>query len=154
MSVSSDALRTAGSRTRSPPFLETSIFSAEKPNAPAIPQQPVSGTCTSAPVFCSSATSWSIFMIAFWWKWPWSRDHRQTGVDFAAERVHHPAQVCLGAIEHAEVIERPPAAKMRHGDTHAESGGTEHLRGGDRRLGVEIVVEGVGPKDDLAGGGA
>ena len=45
---------------------ETSYFSASKPNEPAIPQQPASGTRRSAPVFLSSDSSSVIFITALW----------------------------------------------------------------------------------------
>ena len=64
ISVSRAALRTAGSSTRSPMAWDTSYFPASKPNEPAIPQQPASSDCTSAPVFRSTDSSAPIFITA------------------------------------------------------------------------------------------
>src|SRR5262249_56035724 len=49
MNVSGAAARTAGSSTRSPTAIDTSYLWTSKPNEPAMPQQPASSDCTSAP---------------------------------------------------------------------------------------------------------
>ena len=64
MSVSGAALRTAGSRTRSPIAIDTSYLPASKPNGPAMPQQPASGDVTFAPIFFSNDSSSVIFISA------------------------------------------------------------------------------------------
>jgi hypothetical protein len=57
----------------------------------------------------------------------------------------------LGAIKHAEVVERASAAERGARDEDAVSGGLEDFDGGAGRGGAEVVVEGVGPEEDRGG---
>src|SRR5262249_39051388 len=74
-------------------------------------------------------------------------DDGRAGADVVAERVEDLPQVALREAEHAVVVERPPAAEklLRHRDRVAR--GLERLDRGARDLGVELVVERVGPED-------
>src|SRR5215207_1223854 len=68
--VSLSALRTVGKRRRSPIFIERSYLSCSKPQEPAKPQHPESGTSKSRPSFEYNSCSAFIPIIAFWWQWP------------------------------------------------------------------------------------
>jgi len=58
-------------------------------------------------------------------------------------------EVVFGGVEHAEVVEGSAAAEMLRGEGDAEACGGEDLMGGAHGGGVEVVVEGVGPEEDL-----
>src|SRR5215469_11407852 len=74
-------------------------------------------------------------------------DHGDSGFDFGFELVEDLKEQTLGAIEHAEVVERASAAKVGSRDEDAEPGGFEDFDGGTRGRREEIVVEGIGPQD-------
>ena len=78
-------------------------------------------------------------------------DDGDSGFDLGGERVEDVEQQGLGAIEHAEVVERTPATERRARDEHAVSGGLEDFDGGAGGGGAEVVVEGVGPEEDRGG---
>ena len=58
-------------------------------------------------------------------------------------------QQAFGAVEHAEVVEGASAAEVGARDDDAESGGFEDFDGGIGGAREEIVVEGVGPEEDV-----
>jgi diadenosine tetraphosphatase ApaH/serine/threonine PP2A family protein phosphatase len=72
-------------------------------------------------------------------------DDRDSGFDLGFELVEDIEQETLGAVEHAEVVERASAAEIGLGDEDVVSGGFEHLDGGAGGCRLEIVIEGVGP---------
>jgi hypothetical protein len=78
-------------------------------------------------------------------------DDGDSGFDLGGERVENVEEQGLGAIKHAEVVERASAAEVGLGDEDAESGGFEDFDGGAGGLGEEVVVEGVGPEEDRGG---
>jgi hypothetical protein len=78
-------------------------------------------------------------------------DDRDSGFDLGGEFVEDVEEQGLGAVEHAEVVERASAAEVGLGEEDAVPGGFEDFYGGAGGGGVEVVVEGVGPEED--GGG-
>jgi hypothetical protein len=78
-------------------------------------------------------------------------DDRDFGFDFGREFVEDVEQKGFGAVEHAEVVERASAAEGGAGEEDAVSGGFEDFDGGAGGGGLEVVVEGVGPEEDLRG---
>ncbi len=58
-----------------------------------------------------------------------------------------------GGVEEAEVVEGAAAAEVMLREGDAEAGVGEDLVGGSHGGGVEVVVEGVGPEEDVGGGG-
>jgi hypothetical protein len=78
-------------------------------------------------------------------------DDGDSGFDFGSEFVEDVEEQRLGAVEHAEVVERASAAEVGLGEEDAVSGGFEDFDGGAGGGRVEVVVEGVGPEED--GGG-
>ena len=69
--------------------------------------------------------------------------------DLGREFVEDFEEQKLCAIEHAEVIERPSAAEVGLGDEHAISGSLKDFDGGAGSWGQEVVVESVGPEQNL-----
>ncbi len=57
----------------------------------------------------------------------------------------------LGAVEHAVVVERAPAAEIRARDNDSEAGGFQDFDGGFGGAGVEIIIERVGPEENGRG---
>jgi hypothetical protein len=78
-------------------------------------------------------------------------DDRNAGFDFGREFVEDLKQERLGAVEHAEVVERAAAAEVDSRDDDAEAGGFQDLDGSSGGLRLEIVVESVGPEEDGRG---
>ena len=76
-------------------------------------------------------------------------DYGDAGFDFGLELVEDFEQKAFGAVQHTEVVEGASAAEVGFGDQDAESGGFEDLDGGTGGLGEEVIVEGVGPEEDL-----
>jgi hypothetical protein len=75
-------------------------------------------------------------------------DDGDAGFDFGFELIEDFEQEALGAVEHAEVVERAAAAEVGLRNRDSVSGGFEDFDGGAGGGGVEIVVEGVGPEED------
>jgi hypothetical protein len=78
-------------------------------------------------------------------------DDGDAGFDLGLELVEDVQEQAFGAVEHAEVVERASAAEVGAGYRDAEAGGFEDFDGGAGRCGVEVVVESVGPEEDLGG---
>jgi hypothetical protein len=76
-------------------------------------------------------------------------DDGDAGFDFGFERVENFEEQRLGAVEEAEVVERTSAAEMGAGDEDAVSGGFEDFDGRASGGRMEIVVERVGPEENL-----
>ena len=70
-------------------------------------------------------------------------------IDFMPKRIKYSQQQLLRSFQHAEVIQRPSAAEGRPRNRYAKSGSFKHLYCGLGCMRVEIVIEGVGPKDNL-----
>ena len=70
------------------------------------------------------------------------------GLDFREKFVHDLEEQALGAIEHADVVERTPAAQVSARNADVEAGGLEHFDGSFGGRGEEVVVECVGPEED------
>jgi hypothetical protein len=78
-------------------------------------------------------------------------DDRDSGFDLGGDRVENVEEQGLGAIEHAEVVERASATERGSGDEDAVSGSLEDFDGGAGGGRAEVVVEGVGPEEDRGG---
>lgn len=78
-------------------------------------------------------------------------DDRDTGRDFGRERMEDLKKEGFGAIEHTVIVEWASAAEVCFGDDYAEASGFEEFYGGPRGVRLEIVVECVGPQQDLGG---
>jgi hypothetical protein len=78
-------------------------------------------------------------------------DEGNAGFDLGLELVKDLEQQTFGAVEHAKVVERASAAEVGLWDEDTEAGGLEHFDGSAGRGRQEIVVEGVGPKENLRG---
>ncbi len=78
-------------------------------------------------------------------------DDGDSGFDLGREFVEDIEQQGFGAVEHAEVVERASAAEVGLREEDVVSGGFEDFDGGAGGCRVEIVVEGVGPEEDLRG---
>ena len=65
-----------------------------------------------------------------------------------AHAVQDAIEVAARVVEHAEVVERPPAAEPVRRDDDLVAGGLEHVDGRHQGVGEEVIVEGVGPEDD------
>jgi hypothetical protein len=76
-------------------------------------------------------------------------DYGYSSFDFGFELVEDFKEQSLRAVEHAEVVEGASAAEVGLRDQDAESGGFEDLDGGAGGLGEEVVVERVGPEENL-----
>ena len=79
-------------------------------------------------------------------------DDGSAGVELRGEGVEGFEEVVLCGVEHAEVVERAAAAEVLRGEGDAEAGGGEDLVGGAHRGWMEVIVEGVGPEEDLGCG--
>jgi hypothetical protein len=79
-------------------------------------------------------------------------DNGSAGVKLWSESGEGFEEIVFGGREHAEVVEGAAAAEVLGGEGDAEAGGGEDLVGGAHGGGVEVVVEGVGPEEDLGGG--
>ena len=79
-------------------------------------------------------------------------DDGRCGFDFGEKLVHDLEEQALGAVECADVVERPSAAKMRARDEDVEARGFEHFGGSFRGRGQEVVIESVGPEEDGSAG--
>ena len=76
------------------------------------------------------------------------QDHDwQPGVDLRAQALQDALEVLPGFVEHAEVIQRPPAAEVVLRDSYPESGVDEYFQSSAADLGPVVIVEGVGPQD-------
>ena len=76
-------------------------------------------------------------------------DDRQAVVDFLRQGVHGFDRTTLGLVEHAEVVEGTSAADVGLRNDDLEAGGFEHVERSQRRVGKKVVVESVGPEQDL-----
>jgi hypothetical protein len=78
-------------------------------------------------------------------------DDGNAGFDLGLELIEDLQEQAFGAIQHTEVVEGTSAAEIGLGNEDAESGGFQDLYGGAGGLGEEVVVEGVGPEENLGG---
>src|SRR5215470_6620104 len=77
---------------------------------------------------------------------------RHTPFDLRTQRCDDPLQVTLGFIKHAEVIERTPAAQFLFWNLYPPANCLQNLKGGFRCFRMEVVVEGVCPKNHIRSG--
>src|SRR5712692_4452491 len=78
----------------------------------------------------------------------WFQDHHWYAcVNLLPQLMQDPLQILLGPVEHAKIIERPPAAKMSPGNGHLAARGNEHLQRGAARFRVKVIIEGVCPQN-------
>ena len=75
-------------------------------------------------------------------------NHRYTGTGPGLQDGDEPAERLLGAIEHAEVVERAPATGPRRRHRHTFTHGAERFDEVGPAVGAERVGESVGPDDD------
>ena len=75
-------------------------------------------------------------------------DDGDSGFDFRGEFVEDFLQKGFRALEHSVVVERAAAAEMGFGNGDLEAKGFQDFYGGFGRVGVEVVIEGVGPEED------
>src|SRR5208282_3648884 len=75
-------------------------------------------------------------------------DDGRSGFDFREKLVHDLEEQVLGAVEHADVVERAAAAEVGARDGDVEAGGLEDFGGSFGGRGEEVVVERVGPEED------
>ena len=73
------------------------------------------------------------------------------GFDLGRKFVEDLQQERLGAVEHAVVVEGASAAEAGAGNDDAEACGFEDFNRGFGGVGVEIIVEGVGPEENWRG---
>lgn len=78
-------------------------------------------------------------------------DDGNAGFDFGGERVENLQQERLGAVEHAVVVEGAAAAEIGFRNDYLEPGGFEDFDCGFGGSGLEMVIEGVRPKEDGRG---
>jgi hypothetical protein len=71
------------------------------------------------------------------------------GLKLWSEGVESFEEIVLCGIEHAEVVEGTTAAEMLRWERDAEACGGEDLMGSAHGGGVEVVIERVGPEEDL-----
>ena len=71
------------------------------------------------------------------------------GGELRSECVESFEEILFCGVEHAEVVKRTATAEVTIGQCDAEAGGGEDLMGGAHGGGVEVVVEGVGPEEDV-----
>src|SRR4051812_36171342 len=74
---------------------------------------------------------------------------RRAGIDLWLQRQQDALQLRLGLVEHAIVVERTPAAQRLFWQPYFEAAVLEHLDRRPRRIGIEVVVERVGPEQHL-----
>jgi hypothetical protein len=74
-------------------------------------------------------------------------DYGNAFPDVGTQALHEPLEESLRCVEHAVVKERAPAAERLLRHDHPVAGVLQHLGSGLRRLGVEVVVKGVGEED-------
>src|SRR4051812_6532290 len=76
-------------------------------------------------------------------------DHRCSGFDMRSQSRQHSLQVALGLIEHAVVVEWAAAAQAAFRNHDLKSQVLQYIYRRDGGVWKEVVVERVGPKQDL-----
>ena len=71
---------------------------------------------------------------------------RGAGRNFLGQGIHRLRQVLLRLVEHAEVVQRPPAAHVALQNLDGEARIREHLIGRLGNVGLEIIGERVRPQ--------
>ena len=71
-----------------------------------------------------------------------------------SKRIQHTQQIAFGAIEHAEVVQRPSTTQMALRYLHLKARVIQDLPRGLRGLRMEIVVPCIGPQQDSGKGSA
>jgi hypothetical protein len=78
-------------------------------------------------------------------------DDGDAGFNLRLQLVEYFEQQSLGAVEHAEVVERASTAEIGAGDQDAEAGRFQDLDGRTGGLRQKIIVERISPEEDLRG---
>ena len=76
-------------------------------------------------------------------------DDRVSGFDGGLQVVQDVAQEFVGLIKESVVVERTAATEWRARNDHAESGVFEYFRRSRRHFRMKVIVESVGPENDL-----
>jgi hypothetical protein len=76
-------------------------------------------------------------------------DYGNSGLNLWFELVEDFQKEALGTVKHAEIVKRASAAEVRARDEYVEPRGLEDLDGSFGSRGEEVVVECVGPEEDL-----
>ena len=80
-------------------------------------------------------------------------DHRRARADLVAQGVQHAVQVALGDVQEPVVVQRSAAAHVALGDHDLPARVLDRLDAGHADVGVQVVVERVGPQHDAAPAG-
>src|SRR6202790_5169412 len=76
-------------------------------------------------------------------------DDRNSGQNLSGERTHNMFQIFFGPVKHAEIVERPSAAKMNLRDADAETRSLEHLQRCAARVRMKVIVKSIRPQNHL-----
>src|SRR5438093_13370424 len=76
-------------------------------------------------------------------------DDRDAGIDGPRQFPEDLLQIRSCAVDHAEIVERPPAAKVSGRHTHFEARVSQHFVCGFAGLRMKVVVESIRPEDHL-----
>src|SRR5205823_751149 len=76
-------------------------------------------------------------------------DDGRAGGEVRRERIHRVGEIVLCPVEHAEVVQRPAAARVTFEHAHAKAGARKHVVRGFSDVRLEIVGESIGPEEDL-----
>src|SRR5712691_723157 len=71
-------------------------------------------------------------------------------INLDAQGTHDSLQVFLGSVEHAEIVQRSPAAQMNLGDSHLETRALKYFQRRAARIWMKIIVKRVRPQNNLA----
>src|SRR4051794_29493679 len=74
--------------------------------------------------------------------------HGNAGHDLWFQSLHGAEQVLLSLSEETVVVKRPSATQLLLRDAYFKARCYQHIGGGERCIGEEVIVEGVRPKND------
>src|SRR5260370_32064124 len=77
-------------------------------------------------------------------------DDRDARINLDAQGTHDSLQVFLGSVEHAEIVQRSPAAKMNLGDADLETHAPKYFQRRASRVRMKVIVKRVRPQNNLA----
>src|SRR5713101_1348615 len=76
-------------------------------------------------------------------------NERRFCCDLLTQGFENLLQLISRGIQHAEVVQRTPAAQRRCGNDHLIAGMLQNLDGGLSDLGMKVIAEGIWPQHDL-----
>src|ERR1700676_5033815 len=76
-------------------------------------------------------------------------DDRDAGVNLHAQGAHDSLQIFLGPVEHAEIVQWPPAAEMNLRDGDLETRALKHFQRSTACVRMKVIVKRVGPQNYL-----